>query len=156
MNIFDLYLEKIKKIVNLAKKAKEIETPENLNGINVDIPPIQFDCDISTNVAMVLAKPNKKSPVIIANQLIELIKNNDKEIQNISVANPGFINIKFKNSFWNSFVKDIISNSKNFGKNKKINKKKYLVEFVSANPTGPLHVGHSRASPEFNARAIPC
>ena len=146
MNIFDLYLEKIKKIVNLAKKAKEIETPENLNGINVDIPPIQFDCDISTNVAMVLAKPNKKSPSIIANYLIELIKKNDKEIENISVANPGFINIKFKSSFWNNFTKEIISNSKNFGKNKKINKKKYLVEFVSANPTGPLHVGHSRGA----------
>ena len=119
MNIFDLYLEKIIKIVTLASKAKEIEIPENLNGINVDIPPVQFDCDISTNVAMVLSKANKKAPSVLAEQLIELIKKDDKEIENISVANPGFINIKFKNSFWNNFLKNIISNNKSFGKNKK-------------------------------------
>ena len=146
MNIFDLYLEKIIKIVTLASKAKEIEIPENLNGINVDIPPVQFDCDISTNVAMVLSKANKKAPSVLAEQLIELIKKDDKEIENISVANPGFINIKFKNSFWNNFLKNIISNNKSFGKNKKTNKKKYLLEFVSANPTGPLHVGHCRGA----------
>ena len=146
MNIFDLYLEKIIKIVTLASKRKEIEIPENLNGINVDIPPVQFDCDISTNVAMVLSKANKKAPSVLAEQLIELIKKDDKEIENISVANPGFINIKFKNSFWNNFLKNIISNNKSFGKNKKTNKKKYLLEFVSANPTGPLHVGHCRGA----------
>ena len=146
MNIFDLYLEKIIKIVTLASKAKEIEIPENLNGINVDVPPVQFDCDISTNVAMVLSKSNKKAPSVLAEQIIELIKKDDKEIENISVANPGFINIKFKNSFWNNFLKNIISNNKSFGKNKKTNKKKYLLEFVSANPTGPLHVGHCRGA----------
>ena len=146
MNIFDLYLEKIIKIVTLASKAKEIEIPENLNGINVDVPPVQFDCDISTNVAMVLSKANKKAPSVLAEQIIELIKKDDKEIENISVANPGFINIKFKNSFWNNFLKNIISNNKSFGKNKKTNKKKYLLEFVSANPTGPLHVGHCRGA----------
>ena len=146
MNIFDLYLEKIIKIVTLASKAKEIEIPENLNGINVDIPPVQFDCDISTNVAMVLSKANKKAPSVLAEQIIELIKKDDNEIENISVANPGFINIKFKNSFWNNFLKNIISNNKSFGKNKKTNKKKYLLEFVSANPTGPLHVGHCRGA----------
>ena len=146
MNIFDLYLEKIIKIVTLASKRKEIEIPENLNGINVDIPPVQFDCDISTNVAMVLSKANKKAPSVLAEQLIELIKKDDKEIENISVANPGFINIKFKNSFWNNFLKNIISNNKSFGKNQKTNKKKYLLEFVSANPTGPLHVGHCRGA----------
>ena len=145
MNIFDLYLEKIIKIVTLASKAKEIEIPENLNGINVDIPPVQFDCDISTNVAMVLSKANKKAPSVLAEQLIELIKKDDKEIENISVANPGFINIKFKNSFWNNFLKNII-NDKNYGSKKIDNPKKYLIEFVSANPTGPLHVGHCRGA----------
>ena len=54
MNIFDLYLEKILKVVKQANKDKLIEIPENLKGINVDIPPPQFNCDISTNVAMVL------------------------------------------------------------------------------------------------------
>ena len=73
MNIFDLYLEKIIKILREAKKNKSIEISEMPGGINVDIPPQQFNSDISTNVAMVLAKPNKKSPKEIANQLIDLI-----------------------------------------------------------------------------------
>ena len=146
MNIFNLYLEKIIKIVKLANKNKTIEIPEKLSGINVDIAPPQFNCDISTNVAMVLAKPNKKSPIDIANQLADLIKKDDDQIENISSAKPGFINIKFKTSFWNTFLKDVISDGKNFGANKKITKKKYLIEFVSANPTGPLHVGHCRGA----------
>ena len=80
MNIFDLYLEKIIKILKQANKNKTIEIPEILNGINVDIPPPQFNCDISTNVAMVLAKINKKPPTDIANQLVDLIKKNDNQI----------------------------------------------------------------------------
>ena len=83
MNVFDLYLKKIIKIVKLANKNKTIEIPEKLRGINVDIPPAQFNCDISTNVAMVLAKPNKKSPIDIANQLVDLIKKDDDQIENI-------------------------------------------------------------------------
>ena len=146
MNIFDLYLEKILKVVKQANKDKLIEVPENLKGINVDIPPPQFNCDISTNVAMVLAKPNKKSPIDVANQLVSLIKNDDTEIEDISIAKPGFINIKFKNSFWNNFLKEVISSGNNFGVNKKITKKNFLIEFVSANPTGPLHVGHCRGA----------
>ncbi len=146
MNIFDLYLEKIIKIVKQANKNKTIEIPEMLSGINVDIPPPQFNCDISTNAAMVLAKPNKKSPIELANQLVDMIKKSDDEIEDVSIAKPGFINIKFKKSFWNIFLKELISEGKNFGINKKITKKKYIIEFVSANPTGPLHVGHCRGA----------
>ncbi len=146
MNIFDLYLEKIIKIVKQANKNKTIEIPEMLSGINVDIPPVQFNCDISTNVAMVLAKPNKKSPIEIANKLVDMIKKSDDQIEDVSIAKPGFINIKFKKSFWNIFLKELISEGKNFGTNRKITKKKYLIEFVSANPTGPLHVGHCRGA----------
>ena len=123
MNIFDLYLEKIIKIVKEANKNKTIEIPEMLSGINVDIPPAKFNCDISTNVAMVLAKPNKRSPIEIANQLVDMIKNSDDQIEEVSIAKPAFINIKFKNSFWNIFLKEIISEGKNFGINKKIAKK---------------------------------
>ena len=74
MNIFNLYLDKIKKIVVTANKNNLIEIPENLDGINVDLPPSKFDCDISTNVAMFLSKVNKKPPDVIAKKLIELIK----------------------------------------------------------------------------------
>ena len=146
MNIFDFYLKKITKIITNASKNKVIEIPESLSGINVDIPPSKFNSDISTNVAMVLAKINNKSPIDVANQLVDLIKNEDDQIKEISVIKPGFINIKFKITFWNLFLKDLILDNKNFGKNKEVVKKKYLIEFVSANPTGPLHVGHCRGA----------
>ena len=61
MNIFEIYLDKIKKLVIKLNKEKIIETPDSLNGINVDVPPPKFDCDISTNIAMVLSKINNKS-----------------------------------------------------------------------------------------------
>jgi len=146
MNIFDLYLDKIIILIKKLKKEGSLELPESLNGINVDIPPPNFDCDISTNVAMVLSKANKKSPIDVANTLIDLIKNEDEKIETISVAKPGFINIKFKAIYWNNFIKNVNENYKNFGVNIKEEKQKYLIEFVSANPTGPLHVGHCRGA----------
>ena len=146
MNIFDLYLDKIKELLKELNKEGLIELPESLDGINVDIPPANFKCDMSSNVAMVLSKRNKKSPLIIAEELIKFIKKRDKDIDEISVAKPGFINIKFKPIYWNEFVKEINSNYKEFGINKKNKKKNYLIEFVSANPTGPLHVGHCRGA----------
>ena len=146
MNIFDLYLDKIIILIKKLNKEDSIELPESLNGINVDIPPSNFDCDISTNVAMVLSKANKKSPIDIANTLIDLIKSDDEKIETISVAKPGFINIKFKAIYWNNFIKNVNDDYKNFGVNIKEKKKKYLIEFVSANPTGPLHVGHCRGA----------
>jgi arginyl-tRNA synthetase len=146
MNIFDLYLEKILSLVKRLNTEGSLELPTSLNGINVDIPPANFDCDISTNVAMILSKVNKKSPMDIAEVLINLIKTEDDEIDTISIVKPGFINIKFKSIYWNNFIKNINNNYKEFGINIKEKKKKYLIEFVSANPTGPLHVGHCRGA----------
>ena len=146
MNIFEIYLEKIVFLIRKLKNEGIIELPENLNSINVDIPPSKFDYDISTNVAMILSKVNKKSPIDVANTLVDLIKNADDEIETISVAKPGFINIKFKSIYWNNFIKNVSQNSKDFGVNTKEKKRKYLIEFVSANPTGPLHVGHCRGA----------
>ena len=146
MNIFDLYLDKIIILIKKLNKEGTLDLPESLNGINVDIPPSNFDCDISTNVSMVLSKINKKSPIDIANQLISLIEKEDLNIEAISVAKPGFINIKFKSIYWNNFIKEVHDNYKNYGVNIKEKKKRYLIEFVSANPTGPLHVGHCRGA----------
>ena len=145
MNIFEEYLNKIKNIIKDQNKKGLLNLPENLNSINVDIPPEHFDCDISTNVSMVLAKINSTKPVDLANRLSVLIKQNDTNIKNIDVAKPGFINIKFKQNFWNEFLKNIIINKNDYGRTK-TSKKRYLVEFVSANPTGPLHVGHCRGA----------
>jgi arginyl-tRNA synthetase len=146
MNIFDLYLDRIIILIKKLNKEETLELPESLNGINVDIPPVNFDCDISTNVSMVLSKINKKSPIDIANQLITFLEKEDPNIESILVVKPGFINIKFKGSYWNNFIKEVHTNYHNFGVNNKEKKKNYLIEFVSANPTGPLHVGHCRGA----------
>tara|TARA_B100002051_G_scaffold228999_1_gene225836 strand:- start:1065 stop:2798 length:1734 start_codon:yes stop_codon:yes gene_type:complete len=146
MNIFDHYLDKIKKIILDLSNNGKIILPDKLDGINAEIPPLKFDSDISTNVAMFLSKINKKSPIILAETIADVIKQNDQLIEKISIVKPGFINIKFKPIFWTNFVKNIIKNSKTFGINLKEKKKNYLIEFVSANPTGPLHVGHCRGA----------
>ena len=146
MNIFNIYIKKIRKILIEQKEKGILLIPDNLDSIKVDIPPKKFDCDISTNVAMILSKINKKSATDLGNQLIELIKKNDANINSITVVKPGFINIKFQQSFWNEFLKNIINSKLDYGSNHNNKKQKYLVEFVSANPTGPLHVGHCRGA----------
>ena len=145
MNIFENYKQKILSIINDASSKGIILLPENLSGINVDSTPKSVDFDISTNVAMILAKPNSKSPLDISKNIIELIKNSDPEIDLIEFAKPGFINIKFTNKFWSEFSKNVIENEEKYGSNQ-LKGKKILVEYVSANPTGPLHVGHCRGA----------
>ena len=146
MNIFNDYLEKIKEtILDLSQKG-ELILPDQLDGITAEIPPSKFNSDISTNVAMVLSKINKKTPADLAQILSEALKENDKLIENISIVKPGFINISFKPIFWTNFISEILKNSQTFGINLKEKKNNYLIEFVSANPTGPLHVGHCRGA----------
>ncbi len=146
MNIFEQFLDNLNEILLDLSKKGDLILPDTISGITAEMPPSKFDSDISTNVAMVLSKINKKSPIELANTLSEIIKKKDKLIEEISVVKPGFINIKFKKIFWTHFIKEIIHNSKSFGVNTRENKKDYLIEFVSANPTGPLHVGHCRGA----------
>ena len=145
MNIFDIYLDKILKIVKDLNKKTSVQLPQKLNSINVDIPPEKFDADISSNVAMVVGKLNKTNPMEFG-KIIEKELSKDENIEKIELIKPGFVNIKLKQVFWNKFLEDIIKNNHKFGINNKENKIKYLVEFVSANPTGPLHVGHCRGA----------
>ena len=146
MNIFEIYLNKIKSILIELNKKNELVIPKTFNGITAEIPPIKFDCDISTNVAMVLSKLNNKTPIELAEKISPIIKKQDPLIENINVVKPGFINIKFKPLFWSNFIQEITDNSNTFGINQSEEKFNYLVEFVSANPTGPLHVGHCRGA----------
>ncbi len=146
MNIFENYLDKLKKILLDLSKKGDLILPDNMDGINCEIPPSKFKSDISTNVAMVLSKINKKSPMELGKVLADQIKKSDQKIDKIEVMNPGFINIKFKPMFWTTFIEQIIKNSDTFGINLSEKKNNYLVEFVSANPTGPLHVGHCRGA----------
>ena len=145
MNIFNKYLNIIYKLLEEEKNKDKLLLPDNLNSILVEIPPEKFNCDLSTNVAMVLSKINNKLPFEIAKQIKKLL-DEIPEIQETTIAQPGFLNIKLNNDFWDLFVKDIIIKPNYYGINFNEKKNKYLVEFVSANPTGPLHVGHSRGA----------
>ena len=145
MNIFRLYTKKIRDNITALDKDGVIKTPKDLNSISVDVPPENIQSDISTNAAMVLSKINSKSPLVVA----EIIKKKlleDNNISTIDILKPGFINIKFKSSFWNLFLENIINNPNEFGVDSSQTKKNFLIEFVSANPTGPLHVGHCRGA----------
>ena len=126
MNIFEQYLDKIKKTLLDFSKKGDLILPDSLDGITAEIPPSKFNSDISTNVAMVLSKINKKPPIELANTLSEKIKKNDQLIDEISVVKPGFINIKLKPVFWTNFINQIIQNSKSFGINTKEKKNNYL------------------------------
>ena len=145
MNIFEKYLEIIYKLIKDESNKSKIILPNNLSSITVEIPPKKFDCDLSTNVALVLSKINNKPPLVLAEQIKERLSE-ISDINEIKIANPGFINIKLKNNYWGLFAKDILSNKKDYGANLKEKKISYLIEFVSANPTGPLHVGHCRGA----------
>tara|TARA_B100000530_G_scaffold333275_1_gene280994 strand:+ start:1753 stop:3483 length:1731 start_codon:yes stop_codon:yes gene_type:complete len=145
MNIFEIYREKILNLIKDLNTKKILSLPENLSSINVDIPPAKFDGDISSNAAMVLSKINQKSPNDIANLILDELKN-FHDIEKVTVEKPGFINIKFKKNFWPDFLTEVNKNSVTYGVNLNQVKKNYLVEFVSANPTGPLHVGHCRGA----------
>ena len=132
MNIFEDYLIKIKNTIKRANQDNLLELPENLSGINVDIPPAKFNGDVSTNVAMVLSKINKKPPIELAEIISGLLKKNDKNIDHISIEKPGFINLKFKKEFWSAFILDVL-NKPSYGSNLNGKKNSFLVEFVSAN-----------------------
>ena len=146
MNIFETYQDKIKNLILDINKQGKIEISDNLDSIGVDLPPSQFKAHISTNVAMVLSKINKSKPNDLAKKIeVELLKI-DKDIEKIEIVKPGFINITFKNTFWNNFIQHVINQKLEYGTNLTAKKKSFFLEFVSANPTGPLHVGHCRGA----------
>ncbi len=144
MNFFNTYLEKIKKTIIKNKKKLDFNDNQILNKIIVESPPQNFDCDLSTNIALILGKKTNKNPRIIADKIKTILIDEIKQFSSIDIAGPGFLNIKLSNSAWLHIIKDIEKNKKTFGSNNK--KKKYNIEFVSANPTGPLHIGHCRGA----------
>ena len=146
MNIFEIYKKKIIKFITDETSKGNLESGDVLKNINVDTPPENLNYDLSTNVAMVLSKLNKKAPNILAEQIIKLLKEKDSSIDQIDFAKPGFINIKFNSVFWKEFAEDLLNQNLSFGINQNLIKKSFLIEFVSANPTGPLHVGHCRGA----------
>ena len=99
--------------------------------------------DFTSNIAMRLARSLKTNPKDLATKIVENLSKG-RLIQKIEIAGPGFINFYLDDKAFHRELKNIISNIHLYGSNKNINKSKILLEFVSANPTGPLHVGHGR------------
>lgn len=118
------------------------ENEKLCHNIRFTIPPVQTGCDYSTNVAMVFAKVLRKNPNQIATELAEKIKQIDY-IKDVSVSN-GYINIIFTSKLWEQFLAEINIEKDTYGNGEP--KEKVLLEFISANPTGPLHVGHCRGA----------
>jgi len=102
--------------------------------------------DFSTNVAFLLAKKSKKTPVEMAKELVSKIKQNQM-IEKIEIASPGFINIYLSKKWLTKNLDEILKQKEDFGSNNLGQGKKVLVEFISANPTGPLHIGNARGGP---------
>ncbi|MGD9604961.1 MAG: arginine--tRNA ligase [Bacilli bacterium] len=140
----------INKILDDIKKALiEVITSYNAN-INEEVffekPKDPKFGDYSTNIAMRLAKPLKKSPIIIAKELIEKIDQKSLHISKMEVAGSGFINFFIDRQFLASIVFTILLQKNHFGDLKLGNGEKINLEFVSANPTGSLHIGHGRGA----------
>lgn len=109
-----------------------------------DIPKMESHGDLSCNAAMILSKKLKRNPRDIATEIISNLKIDKTIISKTEIAGPGFINFYFSPSFVASIIKEINEFGHDFGKSKKYLGKRANVEFVSANPTGPLTVGHGR------------
>tara|TARA_B100000945_G_scaffold160379_1_gene128800 strand:- start:5775 stop:7406 length:1632 start_codon:yes stop_codon:yes gene_type:complete len=115
--------------------------------INVQVPKKITHGHLTTNVAMILAKDLQKSPIELANNLIKYLKTNFSEFyEEVNVAGPGFINIKMNKKIILDLIREIKKQNDNFGKNNQGQGKNAIVEFVSANPTGPLTVAHGRGA----------
>ena len=145
MNLLSDYQIKIQAFLKKLNSKKIIITPSKFHGLTVELPPKNNKSDISCNAALILAKFNKQEPFLLAEILKEKLIENFQEFKNIDIAKPGFINITFTSKFWRKYLIKILNFNKRYGSNKNI-KKKYNIEFVSANPTGPLHVGHCRGA----------
>ena len=144
MNIFENYLSKINKIILDKQKILKLKILENIDNVNLEVPPNHFNYDLSTNIALVLAKSNKLNPINLAKDIRDLLLKNINHFEQIDIAGPGFLNIKLSKNGFVVNINDILKNKDSYGSKK--SNKTYNIEFVSANPTGPMHVGHCRGA----------
>ncbi|MBT5550156.1 MAG: arginine--tRNA ligase [Nitrospina sp.] len=112
--------------------------------IVVENPKDEKMGDFSTNVAMTMARSERKSPKVIAESVARFLKNGDLSL--VEIAGPGFINLKMSNEFFLERLRNAVKQGDAFGQSDAGQGIKILIEFVSANPTGPLHVGHGRGA----------
>jgi arginyl-tRNA synthetase len=141
--------DKITKIVEnaLAVSIQNGQLPEvSLPYIEVEAPANPQHGDYAANAAMILASQAKLNPRKIAQIILENLSDPENIVEKTQIAGPGFINFFIKDSIWHERLKNIDESKENFGCLNYGNGKKVQVEFVSANPTGPLHIGHARGA----------
>ena len=111
----------------------------------VSEPPIDKFGDVSTNVALTLSKILKINPKVFAVNFLKEVKKLNY-IKDAKVEGPGFINLSLKKDFWLNELKQVLSENDKYGESDIGKSKKVIIEFVSSNPTGPLHIGHCRGA----------
>ncbi len=109
-----------------------------------DRPKVEAHGDLTTNIAMILAKAVGKNPRQVAQSIVEKIDAKSLMLSSVEIAGPGFINFRYAENYVVEQAKEILRLNDNFGKSEIGKKKKTNLEWVSANPTGPLHSGHGR------------
>lgn len=136
--------EQIKEMINSALNELSIEF--NLESIVVEVPKKREQGDFSTNIAMQLTKVLKDNPRNIAEKIVEVLSKNTNEIKTIEIAGPGFINIYLNDEYVFSGISNVVKQGENYGSSSIGKKEKIDIEFVSANPTGILHLGTARGA----------
>ncbi|MGK0554745.1 arginine--tRNA ligase [Macrococcus capreoli] len=131
-------IEEIKQAILKAELVTEV--PE----IKIEVPKDTKNGDYATNIAMVLTKLAKRNPREIAQAIVDNLDVKKADVTKIDIAGPGFINFYMDNAYLTGIISEALNKKENFGKAEQPKNEKILVEYVSANPTGSLHIGHAR------------
>jgi len=145
MNLFTHFRDQIVGLIDELVGTGELPDGLDLARITVEPPRDPSHGDITTNAAMVLAKPAQKNPREIAGLLVAKLEGLDG-VTGVEIAGPGFLNMRLSDAFWHARLGDILDAGVAFGDSQRGAGRKVNVEYVSANPTGPMHVGHARGA----------
>ncbi|MDA9246388.1 arginine--tRNA ligase [Rhodobacteraceae bacterium] len=145
MNIYLDFRSQIVKILEDLKYDGTLADDVSFSGIIVEPPRDRSNGELSTNAAMVVAKGTKQNPFVIAEYISRVLTLNEK-VSSIEVVKPGFLNFSLKPSVWLDILANAFELGDEFGSSDLGQGKKINIEYVSANPTGPLHVGHTRGA----------
>ncbi|MDR7078646.1 arginyl-tRNA synthetase [Neobacillus niacini] len=146
MNIVEQVQSRLKEEIRAAVVKANLATEEQIPDVILEIPKEKAHGDYSTNMAMQLARVAKKAPRMIAEALIENFDRSKASIEKIELAGPGFINFYMNNAYLTDLIPTVLDAGEKYGETNVGGKQKVQVEFVSANPTGDLHLGHARGA----------
>ncbi|MEH7085325.1 arginine--tRNA ligase [Neobacillus drentensis] len=146
MNIVEQVQSKLKEEIRAAVLRAELATEEQIPDVVLETPKEKAHGDYATNMAMQLARVAKKAPRVIAEALVANIDRSKASIEKIEIAGPGFINFYMNNSYLTELIPTVLNAGEKYGETTVGGGQKVQVEFVSANPTGDLHLGHARGA----------